>query len=263
MGTYVVTGSASGIGAATHARLTADGHRVIGVDLHDADIEVDLGTVEGRQAALDSVLEATGELDGLVTCAGIGPLPDRSGALIASVNYFGSVVLLAGLRKLLAATEAPAAVAISSNSTTTMPGVPIDVVDACLAEDEPRARELAEAAGGLYAYPASKVAIARWVRRNATGTDWAGSGIRLNAVAPGMIETAMIVEGRADPMLGPALEQFPIPVGRPGRADEIADLIVYLLSPQAAYFCGSVVFCDGGTDALLRPDDWPGIWNPT
>ena len=61
--------------------------------------------------------------------------------------------------------------------------------------------------------------------------------------------------------LAPMIEQFPIPVGRPGRAEEIAAFIAFLLGPDARFFCGSVVWLDGGSDALLRPDDWPAPWS--
>jgi len=261
MGTICVTGSASGMGAATAARLVADGHRVIGVDQRDADVVADLSTSEGRDAAIAGVDDlAGGALDGLVTFAGLGPLPGRSGALLTSVNYFGTVTVLVGLRPMLANGSDAAAVAISSNSTTCQPGVPQDLVDACVAGDEERARALGEEGGSIVAYPASKTAIARFVRRNAPTDDWIGSGIRLNAIAPGLIDTPLVAEGMDDPDMKPLLEGFPIPVGRPGRPDEIAILVDYLLSPLAGFFCGSVLFCDGGTDALLRPDDWPATW---
>jgi len=262
MGTICVTGSASGMGAATAARLRGDGHRVLGVDQRDADVVADLSTREGREAAIAGVGDAAGgALDGLVTFAGLGPLPGRSGALLTSVNYFGSVELLAGLRPLLANGTDAAAVAVSSNSTTCQPGIPQDLVDACVAGDETRARELGDAHGSILAYPASKIGIARFVRRHAPTDDWIGSGIRLNAIAPGLIDTPLTAEGKADPELGPLLDGFPIPVGRPGRPEEIAILVDYLLSPLAGFFCGSVVFCDGGTDALLRSDDWPATWD--
>src|SRR4051812_7032915 len=102
------------MGAATKARLERDGQRVIGVDLRDADVVADLGTVEGRAAAVDEVAAQSGGLiDGLVTWAGVAGLTDRPGSLVASVNYFGTIAMLEGLRPLLAAGDRPAAVAIS------------------------------------------------------------------------------------------------------------------------------------------------------
>jgi NAD(P)-dependent dehydrogenase (short-subunit alcohol dehydrogenase family) len=260
--TVVVTGSASGIGAAIAARCAAGGARVIGVDLHGADVVADLGTAAARRAAVEAVGErCDGALDGLVTCAGLGGKPSRPGSTVASVNYFGSVELLTGLRPLLTAGEGASAVAISSNSTTIQPGIPNDVVAACLEGDEERARALADAAGSLAAYPATKLAIAHWVRRNATGPTWVGAGIRLNAVAPGLVETALAVEQREDPFVGPIIANFPIPVGRGGRPEEIAALVDLLLGPEGGFFCGSVLFIDGGSDALLRTADWPTAWD--
>jgi NAD(P)-dependent dehydrogenase (short-subunit alcohol dehydrogenase family) len=200
-------------------------------------------------------------LDGVVPCAGLGPVPDRPGSSIVSVNYFGTVELLDGLRPVLAAAATPSVVAISSNATTCAPGSHPDLVDLCLAGDEAAARARADELGSMHGvYPASKIAIARWVRRNAVTEAWVGAGIRLNAVAPGMVETALIAEGRRDPTVGPLLDLFPIPLGRPGQPDEIAAIIAFLLGPDATFFCGSVLFVDGGTDALLRTDDWPAAW---
>jgi NAD(P)-dependent dehydrogenase (short-subunit alcohol dehydrogenase family) len=256
--TVVVTGSASGIGAATAARLARDGHRVIGVDVHDADVVADLSTPDGRSAVLAAITEP---LDGVVTCAGLGPLPARAGSAIVAVNYFGTVALLDGLRPQFR--SGGAAVAISSNSTTCSPGVPEDLADLCLAGDEPAALARADEVGGMGgSYPASKLAVARWVRARAVSADWIGGGIRLNAVAPGLIETALIAEGRADATVGPLLDLFPIPAGRSGQPDEVAALIAFLLGPESSLLCGSIVFADGGTDALLRANDWPAPWEP-
>ena len=113
----------------------------------------------------------------------------------------------------------------------------------------------------MVTYPASKLAVAHWVRRRATGAEWAGAGLRLNAVAPGMIDTPMVAAMRSDPETGPLLDMLPIPVGRPGRPEEIAALVEFLLGPEGAFFCGSVLFCDGGSDALLRTRDWPAAWD--
>jgi NAD(P)-dependent dehydrogenase (short-subunit alcohol dehydrogenase family) len=262
MGTFAVTGAASGIGAATVDRLRADNHDVVTVDLRDADVVADLSTVDGRRAAVAGVADRCGGvLDGAVPCAGIGGLPGRPGSALASLNYFGTVELLEGLRPLLANGPDAAVVAISSNSTTTAPGVPVELVERCLAGDEPAARTVADATDSLLVYPATKIAVARWVRRNATTEGWIGSGIRLNAVAPGMTETAMVAEGRADATVGPLLDQFPIPLGRAGTPEEIAAVVRFRLSPAASFVVGSIVFVDGGTDALLRTDDWPAIWS--
>jgi NAD(P)-dependent dehydrogenase (short-subunit alcohol dehydrogenase family) len=74
MAVIVVTGSASGIGRATRERLEASGADVIGVDLRDAEVLADLATPVGRTAAIAAVLQAAGSsIDGLVTCAGVGP----------------------------------------------------------------------------------------------------------------------------------------------------------------------------------------------
>ena len=263
MATIALTGAASGIGAATTARLTAKGHRVITVDVKDAAVECDLGTTDGRARAVDMIAGASdGALDGVVTCAGLGPIPDRAGSRIVAVNYFGTIAMLDGLRPLLEQASSPAAVAISSNSITTAPGIPIDLVELCLSGDEPAALARADEVGGAGgSYPASKLAVARWVRRNAVTPAWIGAGIRLNAVAPGLIETAMIAEGRADPAVAPMLDLFPLPIGRGGRPEEIAAVIDFLLGDDASLLCGAVVFADGGTDALLRTDDLPSPWN--
>jgi NAD(P)-dependent dehydrogenase (short-subunit alcohol dehydrogenase family) len=259
--TVVVSGSASGIGAATATRLEAEGCRIIGIDRQEATVVADLATADGRRAAIDGVTSLAGDrIDALVTCAGIAGYPGRPGGPVVAVNYFGSIALLEGLRPLLAVGEQPAAVAISSNSTTVQPGYSAALVDACLSGDEDEAMTLAETLGPVEAYPAGKTAVARWVRRNATRDEWAGAGICLNAVAPGMVETPLITEGRANPAMAPMLEAFPIPVGRPGRPEEIAAFLAFLLGPDARFFCGSLLFVDGGSDALIRPDDWPAIW---
>lgn len=264
MSTIAVTGAGSGIGAATVARLRGDGHTVIGVDLHGAEIAADLGTPTGRVSAVAEVLErCDGVLDGLVTCAGISGFPGRPASLLAAVNYFGTVEVMEGLRPALArSSSSPSAVAISSNSTTTAPGYSLALVDALLAGDEAAALEEADKGQSIIAYAATKLAVARWVRRSAVGEQWAGAGIRLNAIAPGMIATPMVAEGEQDADLRVQLEMFKetIALGRPGRPEEVAALLAFLLGGESTFFCGSVIFIDGGTDARFRADDWPARW---
>src|SRR3978361_1086970 len=145
------------MGAATAKRLRDAGTKVIGVDVNAADVIADLSTADGRARAIEAVLEASGgTLDGLVTFAGIGGFPTRTPSKVVATNYFGTVELLTGLRGALAAGSNPSAVAISSNSTTCQPGVPDDVVQACLDGDEDQAKALAEKVGSVSTYPASK-----------------------------------------------------------------------------------------------------------
>lgn len=264
MGTIAITGSASGIGGATRARCEAAGHTVIGVDLRDAEIVADLSNAEGRQVALDGVLERSdGTLHGLVTAAGVGP-PFPAVPMV-SINYFGSEALLTGLRPALAAgAEASGSpskvVAVCSNSTTTMPDIPADLVAACLDGDEELAAGLAAGDGPMAignAYAASKTAIARYVRRNAPGADWAGAGIRLNAICPGATLTPLLQSGLDSDDYGPAIRSFPVPTGGFATPDQIAAWIAFMLTDAADFLCGALVFVDGGTDAMVRPDDWP------
>ena len=248
-GVVAITGSASGIGLAVRRQLEADGTRVIGIDLRDAEILADLTTSAGRAHAIAAVRAATGgRLNGLVACAGVGPHVEPW-PMIVSLNYFGAEAVLAGLRDALAAARG-AAVAVSSNSST-LAGPDVEMlVAACLAGDEAEARRLA--ADGHSVYGASKLALARWVRR--TAPDWARAGIRLNAVAPGAVATPLLAAGLAHEVYGPAIRGFPIPTGGFGSADDVAAAIAFLLGPDARFCCGSVLFVDGGTDALLRPD---------
>lgn len=259
-----LTGSASGIGAATRSRLQASGHEILGIDLDPTapgvDAGADLSTAEGRQAAVSAVRDRwDGELDGLVLCAGVGTtVPDPG--LIVAINYFGSAVLLDELRSALAAGEPSAAVVVSSNSITTVPGIPQSLIDACLDGDEQRARSLAP--DPTMAYAGSKLALARKVRRHAPSPEWAGAGIRLNAVAPGATRTPLLQAGLDDPVSGPLIRDFPVPTGEFGDPEQIASVLSFLISPDARFVCGAVWFVDGGTDALLRPDDTPAAWQP-
>lgn len=263
MATIAITGSASGIGAATARRLTGQGHRVIGVDVGASDVQCDLGTAAGRTAAVERITElCDGRLDGLVTCAGLPGTTAAPADALVSVNYFGTAALLNGLRTTLANAERSAVVCVSSNSTTCQPNWPVELAEACLAGDESQARELGVKHGAVPSYPATKAAIAWYVRSQATTQEWAGSGIRLNAIAPGHVETAMTDAVRADPKLGAAIDSFPTPRGTPGDPDEVAALIDFLVGPGASLLYGSVVYADGGTDAMLRTKDWPSVWSP-
>ena len=114
MPTTLVTGSASGIGAATVQTLQAAGHQVIGVDLRNADIVGDLSTAVGRAAVIAQALERSGgTLDGMVLCAGLGAQVNPA-SLTVSVNYFGAVELLDALLPALRKGSRPSVVVIAS-----------------------------------------------------------------------------------------------------------------------------------------------------
>ena len=260
MGTYAVTGSASGMGAAVAARLRERGHTVIGVDIKGADVIADLSTPSGRRGAAADVLAAcSGTLNGAVMAAGLGPTKGAERA-ITEVNYFGVVEPLQAWRPALACAERAKVVVFASNSTTTVPAVPGRAIRALLAGDAEkalRAYRMFGRYGPPVAYAASKIALSRWVRRNAVTAQWAGAGIRLNALAPGAIMTPMLEEQLATPSEAKVVREFPIPIGGFGDAGQLADWVVFMLSDAADFLCGSVVFVDGGSDAYFRPDDWP------
>ena len=87
--------------------------------------------------------------------------------------------------------------------------------------------------------------------------DWAGAGIRLNALAPGAILTPLLEEGLASPQDAKSINAFPVPIGGFGDPGELADWVLFMLSDSADFLCGSIVFVDGGSDAYFRADDWP------
>jgi NAD(P)-dependent dehydrogenase (short-subunit alcohol dehydrogenase family) len=248
-----VSGSAGGIGQSLRAELEARGYRVIGIDLHRAEVIADLGTPDGRAQAISGVLGlCNGRLDALVCAAGLGGTA-RPPANVVSLNFFGAAALLAGLRDVLARGHQPAAVALASVSATSGPWRRHTLELACLDGDEAQAREHANASEQPYAaYGCSKRALAVHVRRLAPA--WGRLGVRLNAVAPGPVDTPLHQAALDDAQLGPATRAFVPPLKPIAAPAEIAQTIAFLLSPHASAIHGAVLFADGGLDATLRPD---------
>lgn len=251
MGYYAMTGGATGIGAAIKRRLREEGNDVIVVDIKDADIIADLSSRAGRQQAIAALRDAAPDgLDGLVTCAGLGSnVPNHP--LITQVNYFGTVELIEGLKDLLAA-KGGAVVLISSNSAP-MNNSP-EFVELLLSGEEAKAVTFSDTIEAQEVYSGTKKAVAQWMRNNVP--DYAAAGVRMNAVAPGYTQTPMTEQVEKDPTYGAAIKQFmeSIPVGFPGKPEDQAAATSFLLSPEARFICGSVLFVDGGHDAMFRPN---------
>lgn len=258
--TYVVTGSASGIGAATAELLRSRGETVVGIDLRDAEVEADLSTPEGRADAAAQAIDKTGGvIDGVIACAGISAPIGKTMA----INYFGVTELLSALLPALRASEAPRAAVVSSMASLQ----PVDaaLVEAALSGDETaalaRGDELAAQGPevGYLNYPSSKRALSRWVRRASISDDWAGAGIPLNAVAPGTVITPMTAGLLATPEGAAMVDAaVPMPLNYHQPASSIAELLVWLTSPANTHMAGQTISCDGGADATLRGDD---IWS--
>ena len=248
--TFVITGSASGIGKATAARLQDKGGKVIGVDLHDAEIIADLGTQAGRAAMIAQVKTmAPDGIDGVLAGAGISDA-SRPADTIA-INYFGAKETLEGLRPQLRGPR-PRAVTICSTSVV----MPFDqmTLELCLAGDEEGAKRRAQEIGG-FLYGGTKRALWLWLRKAALRPEWAGAGIMLNAVAPGAIMTPMTAPLLDDPAMVELLKKSnPIAVENFAPAEDVAEFLDFLLNFEGNYILGQSFFIDGGTDAIIRPE---------
>lgn len=257
MPTTLVTGSASGIGAATCKALQAAGHTVIGVDLRNADIQGDLASAAGRKDVIVQALaRCGGMLDGLVLCAGLGA-QTHPASLVTSVNYFGAVELLDGLLSALQKGTQPAAVVISSVASTQLPWSKNPLAAACEAGDEAQVSSIVMGAGeqgGNLAYAGSKNALTVAVRKRAPA--WGAAGVRLNSVAPGATETPLLQAGLQDPRYGEAIKNFVAPIARRADPSEVAAVVAFLLSPACGFVHGVQWCIDGGIDAMLRPTEF-------
>lgn len=238
--TIVITGSAAGIGAATRDLLISKGDRVIGVDLHEADINIDLGSAQGCEKMVEHIHHQCPEgIDGIVANAGvIGP-----DTLCYDINFRAAVRTLEGLQPLLALSDRPRAVVTASNSAAMV--FEAGFAETLLEGGQPRDTDVNGAA-----YAASKRAIALWIRKMAPSSDWAGNGILLNALCPGVTRTEMGELALKDPATQALIDATPL--RRPATPDEIAALLAFLISAENSYMTGEIVFADGGYTASTR-----------
>jgi NAD(P)-dependent dehydrogenase (short-subunit alcohol dehydrogenase family) len=229
-----VTGAGSGIGAATARRLMQDGHQVACLDrdiaaarqvagTHPA-IHVDVADEDSVVAGFAAVKAAFGGLDALATSAGIyetTPMMETTVAMFRRVNDVNVIGTFLCLREAVTMMQTGARIC----TVASVAGL--------------RGGGLA----GTISYATSKGAVLAMTKNAARMLG--PRGIAVNTVAPGMIDTPFVVGPLAEPGMRGRLEAM-TSFGRLGTAEEIAEAIVWLLSPAASYVHGATLVADGG-----------------
>ena len=235
----IVTGGASGIGAATAALLAERGARVAVLDRHPTDahffVACDVTDDASVRHAVEAVVVQFGELDIVINNAGIGASGDVAAndddewRRVLDVNVLGIArVTRAALPHLRASSRAAV---VNTSSVVASVGVPNRAL-----------------------YSASKGAVSALTL--AMAADHVKEGIRVNAVTPGTADTPWVgrlLDASDDPDAAAAALKARQPMGRLVSAPEVANAIVYLASPEASSTTGTVLAVDGGMAGLRLP----------
>lgn len=234
----LLTGASRGIGHATVKKFSAEGWRVLTCSRHpfsehcpwpggaENHIQVDLASPDSTIAAVEQVkkLLPSGQLDALVNNAGISPkglegarlntidTDLRTWGQVFHVNFFAPVVLARGLQAELAAAK----------------GAVVNVTSIAGARVHPFAGA---------AYSTSKAALAALTREMAH--DFGPLGVRVNAIAPGEVETSILSPGTDKIVEG-------LPMRRLGQPSEVADVIYFLCTQASSYVSGTEIEVNGG-----------------
>ncbi|MBN8944781.1 MAG: glucose 1-dehydrogenase [Rhizobiales bacterium] len=244
MRVVLITGATGGIGRALCRQFAQAGDRVVAVDLDPvavAALAAELGPAH-RGFACDVASEAAvarliadvgadlGRLDVVVNNAAIGPTMTPTSAMT-----------MAAIRQTLAVNlSGPFLVAREAARFMAPRGGGVIVNTASLAGIVPNPKR--------NAYAASKAGVISLTR--ALANEWAGSGIRVCAVAPGYVRTPMVADLERDGLADLMSVRRRIPMGRIGRPDEIASAIGFLASDRARYITGTTLVVDGGWQAF-------------
>lgn len=234
--TALITGGARGQGAATARRFVAEGARVIIADVLDDEGKQLAGELGADYRHLDvseeddwaSALDATGPATVLVNNAGIlhfSPLAETSLADYERVIRVNQVGTFLGMRAVV-----PGMVAAGGGSIVNTSSI-----------------EGLAAAPLLVAYTASKFAIRGMTK--AAALELGPSGIRVNSVHPGMIDTQMLPTALGGITVDLSRIGRKLALRRVGQAEEIADLTVFLASDESSYCTGAEFVADGGATA--------------
>ena len=225
----VVTGAASGIGAAVVAQLLTQGHKVVGIDR----TECDLADLE----AVDRLAGTVGPVDGLANVAGVpGTAPAE---VVLRVNFLAA-------RRLARKLDVSGAVVNVASLAGRRPGVDDATADRLVLAPDSDVLAFAADLDGSAAYDLSKKLLVRDTVLFAAQAH--ARGVRACAVSPGPIVTPILEDFRTS--MGPSVDAAGDLAGRHGTAAEVAAAVVFLLSPQASWVNGVDLVLDGGLLAL-------------